>query len=185
MMHAASTPGAASARGTSDKAAGRHVVLVTGAYGFVGARVLRASGAARHSVCGSVGAQPGESRRKSSRSAISTQADWESVFERTPDRVRRSPGGARAPDARGDEGAERTPGIAREHQGHRPPARRCPLARVRRFVFASTVKVHGEATPPGIVLRESDPSLRSANTRIESRSRRARAQLRPRAGIAR
>ena len=28
---------------------------------------------------------------------------------------------------------------------------------VRRFVFASTVKVHGDYTPPGVVWRESDP----------------------------
>ena len=30
-------------------------------------------------------------------------------------------------------------------------------AQVRRFVFASSVKVHGEATAPGVILRESDP----------------------------
>ena len=31
------------------------------------------------------------------------------------------------------------------------------VAGVRRFVFASTVKVHGDYTPPGVVWRETDP----------------------------
>jgi nucleoside-diphosphate-sugar epimerase len=82
--------------------------------------------------------------------------DWDAVFARAPvaDVVHLAGRAHRLRDDAPDPAAEYRRQNVKVTDRLLAMAR---LARVHRFVFASTVKVHGEETPPGVVWRESDP----------------------------
>jgi len=132
-------------------------VLVTGAYGFVGAAYCAHLEASGVPYVGAVRERPGsESRDEIVALGDFAEADWDGLFVRFPIRhvVHLS---ARAHRTH-DDAAE----PAREYRRANVKVTDRLLAsslvaRVQRFVFASTVKVHGESTAPGIVLKESDP----------------------------
>jgi UDP-glucose 4-epimerase len=131
---------------------------VTGAYGFIGSAYCAHLAAAGRPYVGAVRERAaGESRSEILAVGDFAQANWASIFGAAPcaailhlaARAHRRDGGAKGGDAadyrrENVEVTERLLAAAR-------------AARVPRFVFASTVKVHGESTPPGTVLRESDP----------------------------
>ena len=132
-------------------------ILVTGAYGFVGAAYSTHLAAAGRPWIGAVRARhPAEARDEIVAVGDFAEADWSTIFAGRPvDCVVHL--AARAHRMRED-AADAAAAYRRENvkvTDRLLAASR--LARVKRFVFASTVKVHGESTPPGTVLRESDP----------------------------
>jgi UDP-glucose 4-epimerase len=138
-------------------AAGEGRVLVTGAYGFVGAGYCAHLAATGTPWLGAVRARrPGESRPEIVEPGDFTHADWASVFEeyRIDCVVHLA---ARAHRMRDDASDPRTAYRRENVKVTDQLLAAARLARVRRFIFASSVKVHGESTPPGVILRESDP----------------------------
>jgi nucleoside-diphosphate-sugar epimerase len=132
-------------------------VLVTGAYGFVGAAYAAHLSATGRPWIGLVRTRhAGEDRDEIVAIGDFTEADWAAVFAAHPiDHVVHL--AARA-HRMGEDAFDAAEAYRRENvrvTDRLLAAAR--LARVKRFVFASTVKVHGESTPPGVVLRESDP----------------------------
>jgi len=132
-------------------------VLVTGAYGFVGSAYcahLASSGIDHVGIVRS--RRPDETRDAIVEAGDFTQADWTAIFEskRIDAVVHLSARAHRMRDDAVDIHAEYRRGNVKVTDRLLAAAR---LGRVKRFVFASTVKVHGEATPAGVVLRETDP----------------------------
>jgi nucleoside-diphosphate-sugar epimerase len=131
---------------------------VTGAYGFIGSAYCAHLAAAGRPYVGAVRTRrAAESRSEIVAVGDFSQANWASAFDAAPvdaivhlaARAHRMDGGANGADAADyrRENVEVTERLLAAARG----------AGVKRFVFASTVKVHGESTPPGTVLRESDP----------------------------
>lgn len=132
-------------------------VLVTGAYGFVGSAYCAQLAAAGVPWLGVVREPHGEEKRPEILSLGDlAHADWPTIFEhyRIDSIVHLAARAHRMHDTAADPRAEYRRENVKVTDRLLAAAR---LARVRRFVFASTVKVHGESTPPGIILRESDP----------------------------
>lgn len=132
-------------------------VLVTGAYGFVGAAYCDHLAANRVPYLGAVRARkPDEDRDEIIALGDFGEADWDGLFASAP--IRHVVHLA----ARAHRMRERAvdPAALYRRENIRVTDRLLAaalVARVERFVFASTAKVHGAATPPGLVLRESDP----------------------------
>jgi nucleoside-diphosphate-sugar epimerase len=134
-------------------------VLVTGAYGFAGAAYCAHLAAAGIPYAGVVRTRRvGESRAEIIEAGDFMQADWNALFALAPVDcvVHLAARAHRMHEAQ--EGADAHAEYRRENvevtERLLAAARR---AHVRRFVFTSTVKVHGESTIPGVVLREDDP----------------------------
>ena len=147
--------GTASTAPATGGAPGR--VLVTGAYGFVGAAYCAHLAAAGVPYVGAVRARAAaETRDEIVALGDFAQADWDSLFARTPMRqiVHLAARAHRMRDNAEDPAALYRRENIKVTDRLLAAAR---VARVQRFVFASTVKVHGSSTPPGLVLRESDP----------------------------
>ena len=132
-------------------------VLVTGAYGFIGAAYCAHLAAQAVPYVGVVRARRAdEARPEIVAVGDFAAADWTAPLVAEPvacivhlaaraHRMRDD-----APDARAAyhrDNVEVTDDLLEAAQ----------VARVPRLVFASSVKVHGEATPPGVILRETDP----------------------------
>ena len=132
-------------------------VLVTGAYGFVGAAYATHLATKGRPWIGVVRARrPAETRDEILAVGDFTRADWATIFAEHPTDfvVHLAARAHRMRDAAED------PAEAYRRENVKVTDRLLAasrLARVKRFVFASTVKVHGESTPSGTVWRESDP----------------------------
>ena len=131
-------------------------VLVTGAYGFVGAAYCAQLAEKGVPFIGAVRARsPGEKRPQIREVGDFVDADWAMILEKAgvncvvhlAGRAHRVEGAAA--DARTVFRRENVKVTDRLLAAAR-------LARVRRFVFSSSVKVHGQSTPPGVIVRESD-----------------------------
>ena len=132
-------------------------VLVTGAYGFTGTAYCAHLASTGVDWIGAVRARrPGESRNEIVEAGDFAQADWESIFARVPIHaiVHLAARAHRIRDDAADIHAEYRRQNVKVTDRLLAAAR---VANVSRFVFASTVKVHGESTPPGTVLCETDP----------------------------
>ena len=119
-------------------------ILVTGAAGFVGTRLCR-------NLCAA-----GREVRAADRSTVGTvtpQTDWAPFLEGCSTVVHLLARVHRRGEAAGDaayhrDNVELTLNLAAQ----------AARAGVRRFVFLSSVKVHGDASPPGRSIRETDPT---------------------------
>jgi len=132
-------------------------VLVTGAYGFVGSAYCAHLAASGIPYIGVVRERrENERRHEIVELGDFVTGDWDSIFARTPiaDVVHLAGRAHRIRDTAADPAALYRRENVKVTDRLLATAR---LARVHRFVFASTVKVHGEETPPGVVWRESDP----------------------------
>jgi nucleoside-diphosphate-sugar epimerase len=134
-------------------------VLVTGAYGFVGAAYCDHLAATGVEFVGAVRARhPRESRPQIVELGDFQQADWDALFATGP--IASVVHLAARAHRMGD-GADGSAEIHAEYRRENVKVTdrllaAARLANVRRFVFASTVKVHGESTAPGTVLTETD-----------------------------
>lgn len=136
-------------------------IVVTGATGFIGRRLLPALTDAGHTVTAvarSVPAQRGHDRiHWRAIAALESSVDWTPVLAGT-DAVVHLAGVAHIVD-----GSDRVL-AARYHavncQATLALARAAAQAKVRRFVFMSSIRVHGNAQP-GTVFRESDTCVPS------------------------
>lgn len=132
-------------------------VLVTGAYGFIGEAYCAHLAALKVPYVGAVRARrAGETRPEIVEVGDFANADWMGPLVAEPvDCIVHLAARAHrmnddAPDPRAAyrrENVEVTSDLLEAARA----------AQVRRLVFASSVKVHGEATAPGVILRESDP----------------------------
>src|SRR5258708_3764847 len=132
-------------------------VLVTGAYGFAGSAYCAHLASAGIPYAGVVRTRRAdESRAEIVEVGDFTLTDWDSLLAKTPAEcvVHLAARAHRMREAGADAHAEYRRENVKVTDRLLAAAR---LAHVRRFVFTSTVKVHGESTPPGVVLRESDP----------------------------
>ena len=164
MSPSGAAEGTAPAEGAArSDARGEHIrsrVLVTGAYGFVGAAYCDHLVATGVDFVGAVRARrPGETRAGIVELGDFRQADWDALFASGTfaSVVHLAARAHRREDGAGG-GAE----IHAEYRRQNVKVTdrllaAARLANVRRFVFASTVKVHGESTAPGTVLTEADP----------------------------
>ena len=132
-------------------------VLVTGAYGFVGAAYCAHLAAHDVPFIGAVRARrPDETRPEIVAVGDFADADWTAPLVAEPvhcivhlaARAHRMNDSARDPHA--------------EYQRNNVEVtsdllEAAAAAQVRRLVFASSIKVHGESTPPGVILHEGDP----------------------------
>lgn len=143
--------------GASDARADKGRVLVTGAYGFVGAAYCAQLEATGVPYVGAVRTRkPDEIRDGIVALGDFAEADWDGLFARLSIRqvVHLAARAHRMHDDAEDPAAQYRRENVKVTDRLLAAAR---IARVSRFVFASTVKVHGTTTPPGIVLRETDP----------------------------
>jgi UDP-glucose 4-epimerase len=132
-------------------------VLVTGAYGFIGAAYCAHLEAAGVPYLGAVRMRTAhEIRDEIVALGNFAEADWDGLFARMPVRqiVHLAARAHRMRDDAEDPAALYLRENVKVTDRLLAAAR---IARVQRFVFASTVKVHGASTPPGVVLRETDP----------------------------
>jgi nucleoside-diphosphate-sugar epimerase len=132
-------------------------VLVTGAYGFIGAAYCAHLAGQKIPYVGAVRARRAdESRPEIVAVGDFADADWtESLVAEPVDCIVHL--AARAHRMK-DEASDPRAAYWRENVEMTGNLLEAALAaQVRRLVFASSVKVHGEATAPGVILRESDP----------------------------
>ena len=132
-------------------------VLVTGAYGFIGEAYCAHLAAQKIPYVGAVRIRRARERRPEIVAVGDFAAtDWTEQLraESVASIVHLAARAHRMHDDAPD------PGSAYQ-RGNVDVTRRlleaAQAAKVRRVVFASSVKIHGEATPPGVILRESDP----------------------------
>ncbi|MEO8133749.1 MAG: NAD-dependent epimerase/dehydratase family protein [Betaproteobacteria bacterium] len=132
-------------------------VLVTGAYGFVGAAYCAHLARAGVPYIGAVRARArDETRDEIKEVGDFVHADWAMVLENAGvDCVVHL--AARAHRIEGAVAEARTAYRRENVNATDRLLEAARLAGARRFVFTSSVKVHGESTPPGVILRESDP----------------------------
>lgn len=132
-------------------------VLVTGAYGFIGEAYCAHLAAQKIPYVGAVRARrAGETRPEIVEVGDFAEADWTGplVAERVDCIVHLAARAHRMKDDAPDPRAA----YQRENVEVTSDLLEAALAaQVRRLVFASSVKVHGEVTAPGVILRESDP----------------------------
>ena len=136
-------------------------VVVTGANGFIGRACVRALAAARLAACAAWCARsiklPPRARRVHRGRRSRARDRRPRAAQRAARRDGgRSPGGARASAARRERRCAAALRRINVDVSERI-ARAAAAVGVTHFVFASSVKVNGEATPPGRPLCESDP----------------------------
>lgn len=162
-MEAGVSAGAIPARGAVEPRALRSLtetspgVLVTGAYGFIAraycaeleARGVEWVGAVRECA-------PGETRDNVIAVGDFADADWLRLItgHRIGCIVHLAARSHRVVD---DDPDPRAAYVRANVDATRKLLEAAREASVRRFVFASTIKVHGDYTPPGVVWRETDP----------------------------
>ena len=132
-------------------------VLVTGAYGFIGEAYCAYLAALKIAYVGAVRARRAdESRPEIIAVGDFADADWTGPLVAGPvDCIVHL--AARAHRMR-DEAPDPRAAYQRDNvEVTTDLLEAARAARVRRLVFASSVKVHGAATAPGVILRESDP----------------------------
>lgn len=132
-------------------------VLVTGAYGFIGQAYCAHLAAQNVPYIGAVRARRAdESRPEIVALGDFAEADWTGPLVGEPvDCIVHL--AARAHRMQ-DDAADPRAAYQRANVEVTSDLLEAALAaQVRRLVYASSVKVHGESTPPGVILRESDP----------------------------
>ena len=132
-------------------------VLVTGAYGFIGAAYCAHLAAQKIPYVGAVRARrAGEARPEIVEVGDFAVADWTAPLVAEPvDCIVHL--AARAHRMK-DDAPDPRAAYQRENVEVTSDLLEAALAaQVRRLVFASSVKVHGESTAPGVILRETDP----------------------------
>lgn len=151
-------------------------VLITGATGFVGRTLCRALGDEGHRVAVATRvplALPGVEEHRIG--DLATFADWSGLLERVrPEAIVHAAalvGGARA-----EKRLRRVNAVATETL-----ARQAAEGGVRRFVFLSTLKVHGERTEPGAPFVAASP-LRPEDAYARSKAEAERRLLESAAG---
>jgi nucleoside-diphosphate-sugar epimerase len=132
-------------------------VLVTGAYGFIGAAYCAHLAARKIPYVGAVRARRAdESRPEIVEVGDFADADWTEPLVAEPvDCIIHL--AARAHRMKDDAPDPRAAYRRQNVEVTNDLLEAALAAQVRRLVFASSVKVHGEATAPGVILRESDP----------------------------
>lgn len=132
-------------------------LLVTGAGGFIGRALCARLAAAQVSHVGAVRALSPVDAESRDMVALGdfAAADWSSVL-RGIDTIVHLAGRAHVSAAR--DASDPTPFVVANVHVTRRLLDAAVQAGVRRFILASTVKVYGEATPPGAAFRAGDPS---------------------------
>ena len=132
-------------------------ILVTGAYGFIGAAYCEHLAARGIPYVGAVRARStSEARPEIVAVGDFTEADWTAplLSHRVDCIVHLA---ARAHRVRDDDPDPPAAYRAANVDVTSDLLEAAQAIGIRRFVFASSVKVHGAYTPPGVIWRESDP----------------------------